>query len=261
MNKKIMFLALLLLSGVIQMTAQDNISPILSEGKVWIWTGYNMHNEFPVYFTVTGIEEIDGKTCWRVDKTPDLPTLSGQSFLLHEENGKLSIRYEDSNGNVSWLPLMDFSMSVGEEREIGIANDDDGGVYEPHSGESWKVIDKDKVVVNGEDRRRIKLARTPHGPNAVWVEGIGVTYFKGLLTWFWYPEPDNGIILGEFKECQLNGKTIFTRADFGDINSVEEITDKADDDEAPVYDLMGRRVTNTLPGSVYIRDGRKFIGK
>lgn len=259
MNKKIMFLAMMLLSGFIQMSAQDDIGSILSDGKVWIWTGYNIdHSEFPVYFTVVGTEEIDGKTCWRVDKTPDIPTLSGQSFLLHEENGKLSIRYEDSNGNVSWLPLMDFSMRVGEEREIGIAEVE--GVYEPHSGDGWKVIDKDKVVVDGEERERMKLAQTPHGPNAVWVEGIGVPYFEGLLTWFWYPLPDNGIVLGEFKECQLNGKTIFTRADFGDINSVEEITDKTDAD-APVYDLMGRRVTTTLPGSVYIRDGRKFIGK
>jgi hypothetical protein len=30
---------------------------------------------------------------------------------------------------------------------------------------------------------------------------------------------------------------------------------------APVYDLMGRKVTNLIPGVIYIRGGKKFIAK
>lgn len=46
------------------------------------------------------------------------------------------------------------------------------------------------------------------------------------------------------------------------VSGVDELTDIVSDDaEAPVYDLMGCPVTKILPGSVYIRNGRKFIGK
>lgn len=32
-------------------------------------------------------------------------------------------------------------------------------------------------------------------------------------------------------------------------------------DSGVIYDLMGRRAERVVPGSVYVRDGRKFVGK
>ena len=32
-------------------------------------------------------------------------------------------------------------------------------------------------------------------------------------------------------------------------------------EDAPVYDLMGRRVTRLQPGTIYIRKGKKFMAK
>lgn len=259
MKTKILIIGVVMLSAIGRMAAQGNANPILSEGKVWIYNArYSGDSDFLVYFTVVGTEEIDGMTCYRIDKTPDILQLSGDSFLLHEENGKLSVRYVDQDGNASWFPLIDFSLGVNDEREIGIV-DLEGG-YEPHSGTSLKVTGDHKIVVNGVGRRKMNLSEIPWDTGTVWVEGIGAAYFEGLLTWFKYPEPDNGIFLKGFKECQLNGKTIFTRADFGDLNSVKGITDTTVDAEAPIYDIMGRRVTDLFPGSIYIRDGRKIIG-
>jgi hypothetical protein len=40
------------------------------------------------------------------------------------------------------------------------------------------------------------------------------------------------------------------------INGV--VTEKAD---APIYDLSGRRVLNTMKGGIYIQNGKKFIVK
>lgn len=31
--------------------------------------------------------------------------------------------------------------------------------------------------------------------------------------------------------------------------------------DAPVYDMMGRRVTSMVRGGIYVRDGKKFVGK
>ena len=40
-----------------------------------------------------------------------------------------------------------------------------------------------------------------------------------------------------------------------------ESTLKAESEEAPVYDLSGRRVARLQKGSIYISKGRKFIVK
>ena len=237
--------------------------PLLKVGKVWVWNGYNHFDdsEFPVYFTVTGTEDTDGKTCYRVEQTSDIPELSGGSWLLYEEEGNISIRYVDSDDNVSWLPLFDFSMTAGEEHKICIV--DENGVSEPQSGNSWKVTEEDKAHVNGVTRRRMNLVQTKFDCNTVWVEGIGAPYFEGQLTWFCFPKPDNGIGLGGFRECIEDGETVFTFADFGDPGAVEGIADdvNAGNTDDMIYDVLGRRVSSTVPGGVYIRGGKKFVAK
>ena len=237
----------------------SNSMPLLKEGKIWVWDGINQHDIVPVYFTVAGTEEVDGKTCYRVEQTSDIPDLSGGSWLLYEEGDNISIRYVDPDNNVSWLPLFDFSMTVGEEYPIGIVE----GFYESQSGNSWKVIEEDKVDVNGVTRRRMNLVQTKFDCNTVWVEGIGAPYFEGQLTWFCFPKPDNGIYLGGFRECIEDGETVFTFADFGDPGSVDGIADdvNAGNTDDTTYDVLGRRVSSTAPGSVYIRGGKKFVAK
>ena len=46
-------------------------------------------------------------------------------------------------------------------------------------------------------------------------------------------------------------------------NSVEGVFDSETETvkSGATYDLMGRRVERVLPGSVYVRDGKKFVGK
>ena len=49
--------------------------------------------------------------------------------------------------------------------------------------------------------------------------------------------------------------------DYGHVTSVELPEDKPQDvlKNAPVYDLNGRRVTDLLPATIYVQDGKKFI--
>lgn len=47
--------------------------------------------------------------------------------------------------------------------------------------------------------------------------------------------------------------------DYGNITSVQLPEANADDKNAPVYDLNGRRVNRLLPSTIYIRNGKKFM--
>ena len=237
--------------------------PLLKEGKVWVWNGVNLieDKESPVYFTVAGTEDIDGKRCFRVEQTSDIPELSGGSWLLYEEGGKVSIRYTASGDYMEWLPLFDFSMRKGDESQIWEVHENH--VCELDPGNRWKVAEESQIHVSGVTRRKLNLVNDVYNRNTVWIEGIGAPYLEGQLTWFCFPEPDNGIFLGGFRECIEDGEVIFTFADFGDPGSVDGIADdsaSAIADDA-TYDVMGRRVSSTVPGSVYIRGGRKFVAK
>lgn len=44
-------------------------------------------------------------------------------------------------------------------------------------------------------------------------------------------------------------------------DSVEGVTPDSDGEDSLVFDVLGRRVSSTAPGSVYIRGGKKFVAK
>lgn len=47
-----------------------------------------------------------------------------------------------------------------------------------------------------------------------------------------------------------------------DLSGVENVVaDESGDVDTPIYDIMGRRVTHTEPGRIYIRNGRKFLAR
>ena len=63
----------------------------------------------------------------------------------------------------------------------------------------------------------------------------------------------------------LEGKVLYKGADievppFGGIDGMEA-GDEADRSDAHILDMLGRRVTSMARGGIYIRDGKKFIGR
>ena len=57
-----------------------------------------------------------------------------------------------------------------------------------------------------------------------------------------------------------DGSILYRGYDFQGFSGIEDIyTDGCQ--EGTIYDIHGRVVTATVPGSIYIRDGRKFVAK
>ena len=73
-------------------------------------------------------------------------------------------------------------------------------------------------------------------------------YASALAAYKASPWADYGTLVGDLD-------------DHPEITSVEPVREQASDAllQAPVYDLMGRRVTRLMPATIYIRNGKKFI--
>ena len=103
---------------------------------------------------------------------------------------------------------------------------------------------------------------TPEYPGTV-IEGIGPTE-DGDLAVFGPPyladTPDNSLLPGQgsslVRVYGSDGNLIYGKEPGG----VSSMTDNTVSDDT-IYDVLGRRVSSTVPGSVYIRGGKKFVAK
>lgn len=66
-----------------------------------------------------------------------------------------------------------------------------------------------------------------------------------------------GTVVAEDGTGDENPRQTFERGAQSGVSEIESESDL----ESPVYDLYGRQVPNPLPGSIYIRDGRKIVWK
>ena len=270
--------------------------PTVREDRVWCYQGhwgpmidYELH-----YIHFDGTAEVGGKTYHKgvLFKSAKYDYVGNDTFVfmneterdvimyyLREEDGKVyqlqhldNSRYPDRVGGP--LPenlnpddycegiLYDWTLMEGD---VFVPEIDGGGGYDG----DMVVEYGDEITIDGEECRVMGFSSFyPFVVNEYpFIEGIGCTYngtvghyyFVMLAGGGYYSEPD----IDSYLKCVYNGegKLIYgEEVKLADgVNDI--ITDKADDADAPVYDLMGRRVTNPLPGSVYIRDGRKFIGR
>ncbi|MDE6297103.1 MAG: hypothetical protein K2L89_04580, partial [Muribaculaceae bacterium] len=62
------------------------------------------------------------------------------------------------------------------------------------------------------------------------------------------------------ESCYLNNELIYSYGEFKKTSEVKELSD-APNNISKTYDLYGREVKTILPGSVYIRNGKKFVGR
>ena len=97
------------------------------------------------------------------------------------------------------------------------------------------------------------------------VDGYGILYY-GTLTDFMEPSTNDDNDCACWKWTCLNnvydqsGKILFKGQNIEEPTSgIKEIGNNGKNNQ--IYDLFGLKVSNTLPGSIYIRDGKKFVGK
>lgn len=127
-----------------------------------------------------------------------------------------------------------------------------------------EVIDIDEITVNDIQYKRIIFKgvdqKYSNGDDSIWrywVEGIGES--NGNIM---YPQPMPSFWQERTDECMINGVPIFTYADFSIQSSIKGLSDlEPDSDYRITYDVMGRQIKETVPGSIYIRGGKKFVAK
>jgi opacity protein-like surface antigen len=127
------------------------------------------------------------------------------------------------------------------------------------------VQTKAPLTVDGEECRVMTFDIVSHKID--FIEGLGVTW-NGSIGKFtiamvtainWINDYEPGFQSSLVRVYNSDGTVIY-----GDDSPVGiELTkaEYANNESGAIYDLMGRRVERVLPGSVYVRDGKKFVGK
>ncbi len=235
----------------------DDPHSILAPGKMWKWE-FISYSGAPGNSTVTATVEdkqlyIDSRPARRVNVVSDAGLFSPFSVILSESDDTLDLYLADNeNGTYArFLPLMDFFLEQGDV----VCPEGEGAVLP-----IGKVVSVFTETVCGIDRRYQEIRDEDTGRTFVWVRGIGAQYTDEYLTRF--PEADCGKSFGSMLECYEDGVCVFKAEDFTrGQDSVEGVYDYATGMTDAIYDLMGRRVDSPQPGTVYVRDGRKFVGK
>jgi hypothetical protein len=103
--------------------------------------------------------------------------------------------------------------------------------------------------------------------NAKYIEGIGNIGYGNMTNIICdYADSDNEAAT---VECFNNlydkdGNVLYNGSNFSvpDTNSVDVIYENDSSCEtAPIYDLMGRRITSPTKGQIYIQNGKKLVGQ
>ena len=81
------------------------------------------------------------------------------------------------------------------------------------------------------------------------VPSVGICYGCQLIAWMGD---------GEVKTAPKSeyGKIEFT---WGALDAISTVKADKDDENAPTFDIMGRKVTDTTVPGIYIKNGKKFV--
>ena len=242
-----------------------------------------------------GVEEINGKTYHRI-VTFRKSTKLGEAYdiqddvfehegFLREDNGvvytlidEYGERYIPSmeapvqnTDDLTEVILYDFNRKVGEEYEgwTSILFDADKCLF--------RVISESTIDIDGETCRSIEIASIdPYEgnlmPSHTFIEGIGASEY-GCLNYHEYSAMRTGMWCRNSinRVFDMDGNVIFKCLDgcqyedlqygpFSATNGVVSIPGHTDTD-APLYDILGRRIANPAPGHLYIQRGKKHIAR
>ena len=222
--------------------------PVLKDGKIWILEPEKClyPNSIPYFVrvSVAGDTIMDNRLTYILE---ELSYYSNREELevryVTEEDKKLFYLNTDS----VWCPLMDFNPSPGE-RTMDYMHD--GQLYP-----GWEVREAGVIFLGDGYHRYLKMPNYDY-----WIEGVGSVY-QNYLTTTSEEVPIGGSVFPVLSKCFDNDNLIFDKREFEYFSQVKDIGRPIGDKERIIYDLHGRVVTATVPGSIYIRDGRKFVAK
>lgn len=178
----------------------------------------------------------------------DLYYMHGGPYKVYEEGGVLYEYYAPSK----LQPLIDMRAHNGDQ----LYTYKNG---KPQRNDAYTVISEDTIRIHGVERRRLQL-KYWMDETFYWIDGIGSDHkFRSLVG---YPYED---ICGSFYwpylvKCYRGNDCMMSHKDFYIKTSVEDIKmGDSDSADTPIYDLMGRQVTNPQSGHLYIQNGKKII--
>ena len=78
------------------------------------------------------------------------------------------------------------------------------------------------------------------------------------------PETGYTFVIPEGAVVADDGDTVVnarTEIPLNEKAAIRDIQTDVNDCEAPLYDLLGREISNPQPGTIYVRDGKKILHK
>ena len=247
-TKKIQAALMLLACPFAAFASQDggeDYHPFVVEGKIWYCTEENdAGDSFKLDYMISGDTIINGYACKKLLSRRERGRKDFNWYFecgLMEQGKRVFKVYKDRI-----ITLYDFSMEVGDFFDYKNYR----ALVE--SIETW-------VTPQGREYKMwiIKAIESDrHGffYYDVWIERIG-GYSKPFRP-FYEVFADSSFGVG-VDRCIENGEILY---DSGEANGVPSATVQ-DRQDAPCFDLQGRRLNGVPQRGMYIRDGRKYVVK
>ncbi len=249
-------------------SAQSFDGEFFADGKYWICEEYNMFLEESRQFIVTVGETVeeDGRIVKEIIRPENGDKPERFYGYGYEEDGKIYIKADVITLDDQFNLVLDFSRKTGDRvlRCEGI------GYFPSLGSEAFEVLDEDQIKINGISRKIMTMYDDCTQSSFYWIYGVGTEdyssclieseiclcapntdeeayedrfwYFKGMLECY---QDDELIYSHDILEEYLVGKG-------GNLAGVGQVVASAPDDNQPLYDLMGRRVTTPQPGRIYV---------
>ena len=249
--------------------AQEDYLPFAQDDKIWeIQIGIFKENVFGN--CIDGDTLIGGETWKKVYNYFEVPMLNYSYYAAVRDVGKKV--YAIAKGSNRPRLLYDFGMKVGNMVRCGVEGntfccllekDEQPDTLLGFKYTAYLRLERiDTIETCGLQLRRFNLSlldvfKEQVIDDIVWVEGVG-SCLSPFLPWTPLPSRDRFLF---FKWCQLGKTYILDDEDFYKDIDTNVIRDNSywNDENATIYDLLGRQQNTTPAKGVYIQDGKKYV--
>ena len=216
------------------------LEPILQTGRKWAietWVpGEPDYEPYAVHSTI----EVTGDSIMpdgRMVKV--IGSIYGVTAVGYENDEGVFVKGKPIDGvEQEFKEIITFNVNVGENLLPG------------------PVSRIENVTFLNHTRKVVFFDYTRYDYPVYWIEGIGspaCQYMESSR----YPQPPG--VHKRITECWQEDELIYSMEAFNVANSIRETKDATQIAKAHVYDLFGREIADPQPGTVYIRNGRKFV--
>ena len=287
---------LMFMSSLSFSLSAEEYGSMIRQDRVWLCSSWERGEHTAKYMKFMDSKDFMDKTYTRVSTIKKVTWDNNMTNIIieedideteawmREENGKVYLLLEgwDTDHNVSGSStglyeglLYDFNAEDGSSYE-GIAQyrsyeNDPGWYYEGsyHVSSVGTETVGDKEVKCWNVRFSLKGSEELSPQIYRIVEGIGIIEYGGLFYLETYEHTSGGSHFYNIFDCcmDMDGNILYPK-DFKDelpggglTSSVTAVGMEIPAQNTPLYDVLGRRITEPAPGQLYIRNGKKFVGK